>query len=456
MKKRITWIVALIVVAAGAFAFWRYRSSHKAADVTYKTAPVEKRHIVGRVTASGTLSALVTVQVGTQVSGRVQKLFADFNSPVKKGQLVAKIDPQLFEASVQQAQANYLQAKAGVATAEANGMNADKQLARTKALHDQSLASQADLDTAEANVAVTHASMDAAKASLAQAGAQLNQAQVNLSYTSIISPIDGVVISRSVDTGQTVAASLSAPTLFTIAQDLTKMQVDTSIAEGDVGRLQVGMKTNFTVDSFPGDRFLGRIRQIRNAATTVQNVVTYDAVIDVDNTDLRLRPGMTANVTVVYAERQGALAIPNAALRFRPPAAIAGSASAAREGGHRRGRPDAGPGEGAGAGAGETARATGGDAGSASGGTAASPLGASGGAATDGVAGDPKTIWVLRDGAPHSVAIHAGLSDGSVTEVIDGEVNAGDLVVIDAVSGEGATTSAPPPGGGAGAPRRLF
>ena len=340
MKPRIAVSVALVVLLAAGVGYWRVRLYRRAPEVTYRTAAVEKRHIVGRVTASGTLSALVTVVVGTQVSGRIQKLYADFNSQVKKGELVAKIDPSLFEASVQQAQANFLSAKAGVATAEANALNADKQYARTKALHDENLAARADLDTAEANVATTHAGIDAAKAAVAQSAASLHQAEVNLSYTNIISPIDGVVISRSVDTGQTVAASLSAPTLFTIAQDLTKMQVDTNVAEGDVGRLEVGMKTYFTVDSFPGQRFMGKIRQIRNAATTVQNVVTYDAVIDVDNSDLRLRPGMTANVTVVYAERKSALAVSNAALRFRPPASPAASAAPSASGqGRRHGKP---------------------------------------------------------------------------------------------------------------------
>src|SRR5580698_3229031 len=255
MKKRLIWLALLLLVVGGGVGAWRWRAAHRVAPIAYKTAPVEKRRIVGKVTASGTLSALVTVQVGTQVSGRIQKLFADFNSEVKKGELVAKIDPQLFEAAEQQAQANYLSGKAGVVTAQANALAADKAYARTKALKDQNLAAQSDLDTAEANVATTHASIDAANANLAQANAQLHQAQVNLSYTSILSPIDGVVISRSVDVGQTVAASLSAPVLFTIAQDLTKMQVDTNVSEGDVGRLQVGMRTYFTVDSFPGQKF---------------------------------------------------------------------------------------------------------------------------------------------------------------------------------------------------------
>jgi HlyD family secretion protein len=409
MTKKLVWLVALVAVIAAGTVAWRYRSAHRRPEADYKTAPVERRHVVARVTASGTLSALVTVQVGTQVSGRVQKLFADFNSPVTKGQLVAKIDPQLFEAAVQQAEANYLQAKAGVATAQATALNADKAFARTKALKDANLAAQADLDTAEANVATSHAAIDGAKASLAQAAAQLNQAHVNLSYTSITSPIDGVVISRSVDVGQTVAASLSAPTLFTIAQDLTKMQVDTNVAEGDVGRLEVGMKTYFTVDSFPGQRFFGKIRQIRNAATTVQNVVTYDAVIDVDNTDLRLRPGMTANVTVVYAERQGVLVVPNTALRFRPPGITAFPGAS----GERRQR-GMGP------------------------------------HAAD--AQETKTVWVLRGGAPAPVSLHVGLTDGTVTEVVDSELAENDPVVVDTVGGD----SSPAPSPASNPMRRMF
>ena len=417
MKTRLVLALAVVLIAAA--GIWRYKTTHRPPEVQYKTAPVERRAIVGRVTASGTLSAIVTVLVGTQVSGRVQKLYADFNSPVKQGELVAKIDPQLFEASKQQAQANYLSAKAGVATAEATALAADKQFARVKALREQSLAAQADLDTAEAAVATSHASVDGAKASLAQALASLHQAEVNLSYTNIVSPIDGVVISRSVDVGQTVAASLSAPTLFTIAQDLTKMQVDTSVAEGDVGRLQVGMKTYFTVDSFPGQRFFGKIRQIRNAATTVQNVVTYDAVIDVDNTDLRLRPGMTANVTVVYAERKSALAVSNAALRFRAPPALAGSAaSSAPADSHRHGR-----------GAAQAAEAD---------------------------APEARSLWVMRGATPQAVGVHTGLSDGTVTEVVDGELNEGDQVVVDSVSGDTAAAPSTALPGASPAMRRMF
>lgn len=410
-----TWFVRaglLAALVASGLGYWRYRQRHQPPAVDYKTASAERRHIVARVTASGVLSALVTVQVGTQVSGRIQKLGADFNSQVKKGDLVAKIDPQLFEASVQQARANHLSAQAGVASAQAAAFAADKQYARTKALHDQNLASQSDLDTSEASVATTHAAVDGAKASLAQSDASLHQAEVNLSYTSILSPIDGVVISRNVDVGQTVAASLSAPTLFTIAQDLTKMQVDTNVAEGDVGRLEVGMKTYFTVDSYPGQRFLGKIRQIRNAASTVQNVVTYDAVIDVDNTDLRLRPGMTANVTVVYAERANVLTVTNTSLRFRPPPQVSGGgASVDRPRGHARGQSEGG---------------------------------------TSGP--EAHSIWVLRSGSAQSVAVHTGLTDGTVTEIVDGDVNEGDEVVVDATTPDSASA----PAAASSGLRRLF
>jgi HlyD family secretion protein len=402
MRVRVLWIVALFCVAGG-IGVWRWVATRPPPAVHYRTAEATRRSIVGKVTASGTLSAIVTVQVGTQVTGRIQKLFVDFNSPVKKGQVVAKIDPQLYQAAADQAQANYLAAEASVAKATSDARIADLQLSRTKQLHEASLASQSDLDNASATSESAHAQLASAKASLAQARAALSQSRVNLSYTNIISPIDGVVISRTVDVGQTVAASLSAPTLFTIAQDLTKMQVDTSVAEADVGRLQVGMPTWFTVDSFPGQRFHGKIREIRNAATMVQNVVTYDAVIDVDNTDLRLRPGMTANVTVVYAERPSALAVPNAALRFHPPSADAD------KGGGRKAR--------------------GGD------------RDKDAGATDDAV--EPSTLWLLRSGAPQPVTAHLGLSDGTSTEVVDGEVHEGDDVVLEALE-PGAGSSANP------------
>lgn len=410
-KKLIGWLLAALVTAGIAYGAWRYQKSHAAPEIAWKTSPVEKRHIAAKVTASGTLQATVTVQIGAQVSGRIQKLNADYNTTVKKGQLLAKLDPQLFQAAVEQASANFMSAKAGVAKAEAQQKDAELVLVRTQALSDQSLASAADLQTATTNVSVAKAATDVAKAALAQTTASLHQAQVNLSYTEIFSPIDGTVISRAVDVGQTVAASLQAPILFTIAEDLRKMQVHTSVAEGDVGRLQAAMDATFTVDAFPGQTFKGKVGQIRNAPQTVQNVVTYDAVIDVDNADLKLRPGMTATVTIAYAEREDAVAVANAALRFRPPpevaSAIAGDAGAP-------------PGSASAAWAGGP-----GPAGSAP--RRGRPGGAAGGA---GEPGGRRTVYVLRGGTPEAVHVVTGLSDGTVTEVVKG-LAPGDLVVTD-------------------------
>ena len=313
-----TSLAALVLLLGSGFGVWRWRAAHKKPPVEFGTAAVDRGRIVARVTATGTLSALVTVQVGTQVSGTVQKLYVDWNSPVKKGQLIAKIDPQLFEASLQQAQANYEAAEGNLVKAEAQERDAGRQFERSKTLLDRKLIAQADYDTSQANEEMMKGQTASARGSLAQAKAALSQARVNLDMTKIVSPTDGTVISRSVDVGQTVAASLAAPTLFVIAKDLREMQVDTSVAEADVGRLVPGMAATFTVDAFPGERFRGKVRQIRNAPTTLQNVVTYDAVIDVANPDLKLRPGMTANITFISAEKDDVLRVPNAALRFRP------------------------------------------------------------------------------------------------------------------------------------------
>lgn len=431
-KKAIGWIILVVAVAAAGFGVWRWQQSRATPEVTYRTVPIEKRKISARVTASGTLQATVTVQVGAQVSGRLQKINVDFNSQVKKGQLIAKLDPQLFVAAVERENANYAAAKAGVIKAEAERKDAELAQKRAKNLNDQGLASAAELQAADTALAVAMSGVELAKATLQQQGAALHQAQVNLSYTDIYSPIDGVVISRSVDVGQTVAASLQAPVLFTIAEDLKKMQVHTSVAEGDVGRLQDGMDAWFTVDAFPGQRFKGRISQIRNAAQTVQNVVTYDAVIDVVNDDLRLRPGMTATTTIVFAEKHDALAIPNTALRFKPPSEVA-SAIASTSGGP----------------AASLSVTAAGDAPPSS--SRASPSGSNGGQnggpngrkrvlAKDGEPAQ-RTVYVLRNGHPESAEIHTGLSDGTVTEVTGGDLKEGDQVIIEAnVAGKPASS----------------
>src|SRR5277367_4905376 len=294
----------LLVAGATVGGVLGYKRVTRPPELVFRTTPVERGNIVARVTATGTLSAHVTVQVGAQVSGRLSEIFVDFNSLVKKGQIIAHLDPALFKAAQESAHANTMQAVGIVAKSKAT-LDRDLALAnRAKLLHDQALMSQQDYETALATVEVDRGDLASQVGNMQQARANEHQADINLAYCTIISPIDGTVISRNVDVGQTVAASLSAPVLFTIAEDLHKMQVDTNVTEGDVGKLKDGMRASFVVDAYANERFSGVIQQIRNAATTVQNVVTYDAVIEVENTELKLRPGMTANAKVVYDRRE--------------------------------------------------------------------------------------------------------------------------------------------------------
>ena len=447
MRKRILWILALVLVSAGVAFYVYYKKKHAPPPYTFQTEPVEKRHIVGRVTATGTLLATVTVQVGTQVSGRVSKLFVDYNSEVKKGEIVAKIDPILYQAALDNARANYLQAKAQLESAKSTAELDKKLFARSLTLQKDNLASQQDVETAETTANVASANVEVAKATLAQVEAVLHTAEANLNFTNIISPIDGTVISRSVDLGQTVAASLSAPTLFTIAEDLHKMQVNTNISEGDVGRLQEGMEATFTVDAFPGRTFRGKISQIRNAATTLQNVVTYDAVIDVVNDDLKLRPGMTANSTVVYAEKDDALSVPNSALRFRPPPEMTAPEGSGSAGEHEHHHHDHG----------EWSHRDGGTA--QEGATASTYAGPEETFRGDRPRTEAKTVWVDKDGLAVPVHVRLGLTDGSYTEVIGHNIHEGDMVIVDAnPTGKAGSTPVRPPGtgGGGGGMRRMF
>ena len=408
---------AILLVALAGFWLLRRRGP---ATPRFETATVQRGRLISRVTATGTLSALVTVQVGTQVSGRIAQLNVDFNSPVKKGELIAKIDPQLFEAAVEQSRANYIEAKANLSKSKAQALDAQRQLSRGDVLLKKELISQADRDTLETNKLAADAQVELSAGAVEQARAALHQAEINLAYTSIVSPIDGTVISRNVDVGQTVAASLQAPTLFTIAENLKKMQVDTNVAEADVGRLNPGMIAGFTVDAYPNERFQGTIRQIRNAPQTVQNVVTYDAVIDVDNSDLKLKPGMTTNVSVIVAEKDDVLKVPNAALRFKPPPEmiqeqirVAGHPGAKEAGGGQRvaGRAPAG----------EARRPP-------------RPVEA-GGEIGAPAAPNEKTVWVLKDGRPIPVSIRTGISDGTLTEVVSGPMSEGDQLITAALGG---------------------
>jgi HlyD family secretion protein len=316
MKKYI--ISALIIVVAVALATGIYFYIKKPDAVVYKTAKVERGDIVSTVSATGNLAAVVTVQVGTQVSGTIQKLFVDFNSSVKRGQTIAQIDPALFNAQVEQSRGNYMNAQAGLQKAKADLIDAKRTLERNRQLVKDGIIAQSDFDAADTKCAEAIAGVKAAEGSVAQTRGTYSQAQTNLKYSTIKSPVDGTVVSRNVDVGQTVAASFQTPTLFTIAQDLTKMEIDTSVDEADISRVMGGQPVSFTVDSYPERRFQGKVTQIRNSPIITQNVVTYVVVVGVDNKDLKLKPGMTANVSIETARKDNVLRIPSAALRFKP------------------------------------------------------------------------------------------------------------------------------------------
>lgn len=316
-RQRWAAVVALVVLlAAAGLAAWR--SGRRDGGDSYVTATVDRGPIAATVTATGTLNPVTTVQVGTYVSGPIQAIDVDFNSPVKKGQRVAKIDPAPFLVKVQQADANLANARARVAKARADLALKKVTLERTRQIREQGLVSAAELDGAQSNYDQAVAQLALDEASVQQAKALLQDARINLGYTDIVSPVDGVVVSRNVNVGQTVAASFQTPTLFLIAEDLTAMQVDTNVSESDIGVVREGQAASFTVDSYPGRQFTGRVSQVRNAPITVQNVVTYDVVLAVENASLELKPGMTATVKIITANREGALRIPVRALRFRP------------------------------------------------------------------------------------------------------------------------------------------
>ena len=341
----------------------------------YVTEKVTRGDITTSVTATGTVNAVTIVNVGTQVSGRIIKLLADFNSPVKKSDVIALIDPALFQAQGDQAKANLASARANLDKAAATETDAKRTWDRYKSLFERDLVAKSQMDVAETSYLTAAASTIAAKAQVDQAAAALRLAETNLFYTRIVSPVDGVVISRNVDVGQTVAASFQTPTLFVIAADLTKMQIDASVDEADVSTVKVGQAVEFTVDAYPDETFKGQVSQVRNAAVTVQNVVTYDVVIQVGNRDLKLKPGMTAEVSIITSVVRDVLRIPNAALRFRPA---------------EKGRP-AGGGPGA-------------------------------------------AVWTLKNNTPERVPLKIGSSDGTFTELVSGNVPVGEPLIIESLA----------------------
>ncbi|MDR9769871.1 efflux RND transporter periplasmic adaptor subunit [Acetomicrobium sp.] len=366
MKKK---IVVLLVIGVVLFALFGRNMFGSKESVIYETAVIERRDIASYVTAIGTVSAVTTVEVGTQVSGTIKEIYVDYNSAVKKGQMIALIDPTTFEAQVEQAKANLMQAKAALQKAKATLEDAQRNLNRQKMLWDRDLIARSELDAAQTNYDLALAGVSEAEANVYQAQAALKRAETDLGYTRIYSPVDGIVVSRDVDAGQTVAASFQTPTLFTIAQDLTKMQIETNVDEADIGEVKEGLSVTFTVDAYPDTVFSGTIKQVRIASSVVENVVTYPVIIDVANPDLMLKPGMTANVTIITDKKEDVLAVPSAALRYRPSDYL---------GNTLRGR----------------------------------------------------VIWVLENGKPSPKEVKVGITDGAYVEILQGDLSEGQLVVI--------------------------
>lgn len=438
-KQRRWLIAALLLVAAVLAAGFFLRREKKDGVDLYRTEVAENGDVTMTVSATGTVSAVTTVQVGSQVSGIIAKLYTDFNGAVKKGQLLAELDPTSFEQTVDQRKADVVKSQVALT-------NADITLNRQKRMLDAGLIAQADLDSAKA----TH---DGAKAQLDQSQAALRQSQTNLAYTRIFSPIDGVVVARNFDIGQTVAASFQAPTLFTIAKDLTKMQVQADVDQSDIGQIHVGEPARFTVDAYPEHEFRGAISQVRLNATVNQNVITYPVIIEVPNPDGQLRPSMTANVTVEVQTVSNVLRVPNAALRFKPTdqegkKSATNATSGANGGGRRNG-------------GGSTERGAGA--------SSERPAGSFDRTMADrgpgGMAGLDRALTGNRPGAKpgqsvyvlgeknalRKVWVRTGITDGHFTQIVGGELKSGDKVVVGLATAK-VSASGTLPGQGGGRP----
>ncbi len=458
LTKRRMSVILLLVVGVGIFAAFVLKSK---TPVQYYTAKVEDGEIKQVVEATGTINAVITVQVGSQVSGVISKLYVDFNSPVKKGQLIAQIDPALFEGALAQAKADLANAKANLSAAVANTAKAKANEVQTKADYERNLGlaqqgvvspqaldlARANADGAVAQVSASLAAEEQARAQMLQKEAAVQVAQTNLDYTTIHAPIDGTVVARNVDVGQTVAASLQAPTLFTIAQDLTKMQVYAKTDESDVGQIRPGQRVTFKVDAYPRDTFSGTVSQVRMNSTVVQNVVTYDTIIDFDNPELKLFPGMTAYVTIPVA-MANAVKVPNGALRYKPDF----SGDEIRALYQRYGIP-----EGAGPQAQLAsqrekvpARPQAGGAPPARGQAGSKPASASAATESAGPRYDTQVVWkLLPDNSLRPVRIKTGITDHTFTELVqelNGDLKPGDDLVTGVAQGR-ASTGAPRLGG---------
>jgi HlyD family secretion protein len=319
MNKKVVIGIIVLVAAAGIVFGFAYFNRNNSNGLQYELTAIDKGTVTALVDTTGTLNPVTIVDIGSQVSGKIEQIYVDFNSQVKAGQVLAELDQLNFQTKVQQNEANYLSSVAAVEKSKVSLENSKKRLDRAKSLFEKELLSFEEFETAEVQYFSAKADLQSSEARLEQAKAQLDTSKVDLTYTIIKSPIDGVVINRSVNVGQTVAASFQAPVLFQVANDLTKMQVECSVDEADIGRVKEGQTARFTVDAFPNDNFTGIVKQVRYSPEVIQNVVTYTTIVDVENPEMKLRPGMTATISIVVGEAKNALRVPNSALRFQPP-----------------------------------------------------------------------------------------------------------------------------------------
>ena len=366
MNKKI--IIAVSVLMAVLLVSAGFLKNNKKPD--YLTSPVEKHTITQVVEASGTVQPVQSVSIGSQVSGMIKEIYVDYNSKVKKGQLLAQIDTSLFTAQVEQSQANIANARANLAKIQAVAENDKKTLNRYRNLYKRNFIAKSELDLAESTYKSDLAQISAARAQISQASAAYNTAAANLRYTRIVSPVDGVVVSRGVDVGQTVAASFQTPELFSVAQDLTQMQIEANVSEADIGKVKEGQEVTYTLDGYQDSVFEGKVLQVRISPTTVQNVVTYTVIIQVNNEDMKLIPGMTANVSIITSKKADVLSVPNAALKFTPN--TDGSGPKYKEQG----------------------------------------------------------VWVMKDKKPQRISIKAGAADDTHTEIISDKIHENDAVIV--------------------------
>ncbi|HEY3490823.1 MAG TPA: efflux RND transporter periplasmic adaptor subunit [Candidatus Deferrimicrobiaceae bacterium] len=400
MKKGLIALLVACALAGGGYYYYRVQQNK---PVPYRTSSVERGDVSETVTATGTINAVTTVQVGSQVSGTVTRLFADFNSHVRKGQIIAQIDPSKYKADLDQSRGNLANATAQVEKARIVLADAERTLKRNEQLSAAGFLAQSDVDVSMTARDSALAMLKSAEGTVAQSKGALSSSETNLKYTQIYSPVDGIVISRNVDVGQTVAASFQTPTLFTIAQDLTRMEVDVNVDEADIGKTKNGQDVTFTVDAWQGKTFNGKVSQVRYSPTVTQNVVTYNVVVLVDNRELLLRPGMTANVSVLIRTASDVLKIPNAALRYRPAEKKADTTAQAGPG--RKRKDDR----------------------------------------------DGSRVYVVDDrGNPKAVRIEPGISDGAFTQLVKGDLHEKDKLITGEAKANGAKASGGPPGMGMG------